>query len=102
MNAIILALPFPFNSKLSSEAAFRTRPRSAGETRSLPVATRETVAKLTPATLATSSILVFAGRLAFLAILELRFELSRFIFLIQKSENSEMFGWQIYSDKRKS
>jgi hypothetical protein len=68
MKAIILDLPFPFSSNFSSEAAFKTRPRNSGDTRSLPVTTRETVATLTPASLATSSILVFPARFFFVTI----------------------------------
>jgi hypothetical protein len=51
---MIFAFPLPFSSKFSSDAAFKTRLRNADDTRSLPVATRETVAILTPAAFATS------------------------------------------------
>src|SRR4051794_32184384 len=85
MNAMIFALPFPFSSTFSCDAASNTRARSSADTRSLPVATRETVATLTPATLATSLIVVFAA-LPFFC-LDIRFLIVRLISTISANRS---------------
>src|SRR5438132_876314 len=96
MKAIIFALPFPFSANWSSAAAFKTRVLNSGETRSLPVATRETVAMLTPAALATSSILVFAAcRVVLLAITSIRESLGQYREILRD-------GLRIYSEPGKT